>query len=54
MHRDKGGYVLPIKEKFMGIREYMTVKPELVFGVGNWKGYPEKVTFEFVSEVDRC
>ena len=31
----------------------MTVKPELVFGMGDWKGCPEKVTFEFTSEVDR-
>ena len=33
--------------------EYITVKPESVLRVGNWKGYPEKVTFEFTSEVNR-
>lgn len=50
------GYILPIKEKFMGIWEYIIVKPELVFGVGNWKGFPgspEKVTFDFVFQIDR-
>lgn len=45
--------MLPVKEKFMGIYGSVTVKPELVFGVRNWKGYPEKVTFEFLSEIGR-
>lgn len=45
--------MLPVKEKFMGIYGSVTVKPELVFGVRNWKSYPEKVTFEFLSEIGR-
>lgn len=43
--------MLPTKETFMVICESMTVKPELVFGEWNWNGCPEKVTFEFLSEV---
>lgn len=45
--------MLPVKETFMGVWKSMTVKPALVFGVRNWKGCPEKLTFEFLSEVDR-
>lgn len=45
--------MLPAKEKFMGIRESMMVKPELVFQMRNWKGYPEKVMLAFLSEADR-
>lgn len=45
--------MLLVKKKFMGIYQSETVKPELVFGVRNWKDQPEKVTFEFLSEVCR-
>lgn len=45
--------MLPVNEKFMGMWDCVTVKPELDFGVGNWKDCSERETFEFISEGDR-